>query len=98
VKENGAKWDPDAGLWYVCNPISWKLCQEHLVSEEYPFEDRDWRFYKFEDVEAAKSIKCRYSPEAQAWWKPSLDERRQYAENMEKNNQIEKEIERQNSD
>jgi hypothetical protein len=79
AKAEGVKWDSGRKLWYAENPITHKACLRWCDDEASPWEDRDWRYFRFDDIEKAKMEKCRYSPEASAWWKPSPSERREYA-------------------
>jgi hypothetical protein len=83
AKAEGARWDDDKKLWYVENPIAHKACMRWCADDTSPFdEERDWRYFKFEDNPKAMAERCRYCPVDKAWWKPSLTERREYAKTM----------------
>jgi hypothetical protein len=84
AKSLGARWDgTDRMLWWVDNPIAHKACIQWCENDISPFEVKDWRYFRYEDNARALAERCRYCPVAKAWYKPSLEERREYAQRMQ---------------
>jgi hypothetical protein len=70
LKLLGARFDPEEKRWYVKNPMSYELLRQYVVSDAYPWETRDWRYWKFEDNAQARAEGCKFDPEAVCWYKP----------------------------
>jgi hypothetical protein len=81
ARELGARWDGDVKKWYVRSPIAWKKCEEFLASDApFPWHDREWRDYSFEQREQARADGCWWCPDSFAWYKATEQDRQIAAE------------------